>query len=113
MELVWRALTSDEPQRYWIALAVCAFATASLGSRAWFFKRWIRSPGLFWPRSGIADLDIWRSAMVMVKRYGDDATLEAAARADELMERGDMVGCTTWRIERLQAKAPAEGETTH
>jgi len=25
----------------------------------------------------ISDLDIWRSAMVMVKRYGDDAMLEA------------------------------------
>jgi len=32
----------------------------------------------------IPDLDIWRSAMVMVKRYGDDVMLEAAARAREL-----------------------------
>jgi len=29
----------------------------------------------------ISGLDIWRSAMVMVKPYGDDAMLEAAARA--------------------------------
>jgi len=60
----------------------------------------------------ISDLDIWRSAVAMVKRYGDDAMLEAAARADQLMDEGDMAGCTTWQrildaIERLQAKAPA------
>ena len=65
----------------------------------------------------IPDLDIWRS-LVMVKRYGDDAMLEAAARARKLMADGDMDGCTTWMrigdaIERLQAKAPAEGEKVH
>jgi hypothetical protein len=54
----------------------------------------------------------------MVKRYGNDAMLEAAARADHLLEEGDMAGCETWpgsltQIERLQAPAPAEGETTH
>jgi hypothetical protein len=45
----------------------------------------------------IADIDIWRAAMAMLKRYGDDAMLEAAARADELMEAGDMASCTAWR----------------
>jgi hypothetical protein len=44
--------------------------------------------------------------------------LEAAARADQLMADGDMAGCTTWErildaIERLQAKAPTEGEKVH
>jgi hypothetical protein len=39
--------------------------------------------------------------------------IEAAARADEFLEKGDMAGCETWHwilnaIERLQAKAPAE-----
>jgi hypothetical protein len=28
----------------------------------------------------IPDVDTWRSALVMVKRYGDDAMLEAAGR---------------------------------
>jgi hypothetical protein len=27
----------------------------------------------------ISDVDIWRAALLMVKRYGDDAMLEAAA----------------------------------
>ena len=59
-----------------------------------------------------------RAALLVVKRYGDDAMLEAAARADQLMEDGDMAGCTTWQrianaIERLQAQTPAEGEKVH
>ena len=54
----------------------------------------------------------------MVKRYGDDAMLEAAERADQLLDEGDMAGAETWHrvlsaIERLQAKAPAEGEKVH
>ena len=41
--------------------------------------------------------------------------LEAAARADQLLEDGDMAGAATWHrilnvIERLQTKAPEEGE---
>jgi hypothetical protein len=37
-------------------------------------------------------------------------------RADQLLAEGDMAGCKTWHrilnaIERLQAKAPTEGET--
>jgi hypothetical protein len=54
----------------------------------------------------------------MVKRCGDDAMLEAAARADKLQEDGDWQGALTWHrildaIERLQAKAPAEGKKVH
>ena len=44
--------------------------------------------------------------------------LEAAARADQLLEDGDWQGAATWHrildaIERLQAKCPAEGEPIH
>jgi hypothetical protein len=63
----------------------------------------------------IAERDIWAAALLMVKRYGDAAMIEAAQRADELLDAGDMAGCETWHrilnaIERLQATAPAEGE---
>ena len=66
----------------------------------------------------IPDLEIWRAAMAMRKRYGDDPMREAAARARELIADGDMDGSTTWlrigdAVERLQAKAPAEGEKVH
>lgn len=51
-----------------------------------------------------------------MKRYGADAMLDAAERADQLLDEGDMAGAETWHrmilnaIERLQAKAPADGE---
>ncbi len=40
----------------------------------------------------ISDLDIYRSARVLVKRYGADAPIHAAMRADELLEAGDLDG---------------------
>ncbi|WP_416896313.1 MAG: hypothetical protein ACMVY4_12285 [Minwuia sp.] len=45
----------------------------------------------------IADIDIWRTAWLMVERYGDGAGFETAARADELMEAGDLDGAATWQ----------------
>ena len=52
------------------------------------------------------------------KRYKEDAMLEASERADQLLDEGDMAGAETWHrilnaIERLQAKAPADGEEVH
>ena len=66
----------------------------------------------------LSDREIWAAASVVVKRYGADAALEATARADKLLEDGDLLGAATWHrilnaIERLQAKAPAEGEKVH
>ena len=37
----------------------------------------------------ISEADIWRAALLMVKRYKADAMLEAATRADQLLEDGD------------------------
>jgi hypothetical protein len=44
--------------------------------------------------------------------------LEASERADQLTEDGDWEGANSWHrildaIERLQAKAPADGEKVH
>jgi hypothetical protein len=66
----------------------------------------------------ISDGEVWQCAQLMVERFGDDAMLEAAGRADELLENGDMIGSETWHrilnaIERLQARAPADGEGVH
>jgi hypothetical protein len=44
----------------------------------------------------IPDRDVWAAALLMVKRYGDDAMLEAAQRADQLLDEGDMAGAETW-----------------
>ncbi len=40
----------------------------------------------------VSDLDIYRSANLLVKRHGQDALIEAAMRAGELLEMGDVVG---------------------
>lgn len=40
----------------------------------------------------ISDLDIWRSAQVMIRRYGEGAALEAAGRADDMFNQGDFDG---------------------
>ena len=66
----------------------------------------------------ISEADISRSALIMVKRYKSDAVQEAAMRADHLLEDGDWRAAITWHrilnaIERLQAKASAEGEKVH
>jgi hypothetical protein len=37
----------------------------------------------------IPDIDIWRCAVVMIKHYGDTADIEAAARADEHLAKGE------------------------
>jgi triphosphoribosyl-dephospho-CoA synthetase len=38
----------------------------------------------------VDDRDVWEAALLIVKRYGDDAMLEAAERADQLLDEGDM-----------------------
>jgi hypothetical protein len=35
-----------------------------------------------------SDLDLYRTANVLVKHYGEDAALEAAQRADAMLEKG-------------------------
>ena len=40
----------------------------------------------------LTNLDIYRSANVLVKRHGQDAPIEAAMRADELLEAGYLDG---------------------
>jgi hypothetical protein len=66
----------------------------------------------------ISEADIWRSAIAMTRRYRDDALVEAALRADRLLEGGDWQAAVTWRrildaIETLQAQKPAEGQRVH
>jgi hypothetical protein len=62
----------------------------------------------------ISDPDIWRAAL-MIKRHGEDAPIEAAQRADELFDQGDLDGAAVWRrilhaVEELQRTKPRVGE---
>ena len=45
----------------------------------------------------IPEIDNWRAATLMLKRYGDKALDESAARADELAAQDDYNGAAVWR----------------
>ncbi len=66
----------------------------------------------------LSDLDLWRAAQIMVKRYGDGAATEAAMRADEFLNQGIIDGKRLWMrimpaIEELQRERPRYGEAVH
>ncbi len=48
-----------------------------------------------------SDLDIYRTANVLVKHYGEDAALEAAQRADAMLDKSETgaiwFGSAFWR----------------
>ena len=65
-----------------------------------------------------SDLDIYRSANELIKQHGDAADIEAAMRADEFMDAGDMEGEAVWlrivkAVEELQAKERPAGAKVH
>jgi len=65
-----------------------------------------------------SDLDIYRSANELIKQFGEAADIEAAMRADELLEMGDMDGRAVWlrilaAIDELQAQERPEGAEVH
>ena len=64
----------------------------------------------------ILDLDIYRAAQVLVKRHGEDAPIEAAMRADAMLEAGDLDGCAVWRrilraVEELRSEERPKSAT--
>ncbi len=66
----------------------------------------------------IPEFDIDRSANVIVKQHGEDAPIEAAMRADAMLEAGDLEGHEVWRrilraIEELQGTMPQPGTRVH
>ncbi len=66
----------------------------------------------------IEGIDLWRAARIMVKRYGDGAAIEAAMRADEFLDQGNLDGQRLWMrimetIGELQRKRPRDGEAMH
>jgi hypothetical protein len=61
----------------------------------------------------IPEIDIWRCAAIMIKRYGDVADVEAARRADEYEAKGERDGQRVWlsimrAIDQLQKIQPGE-----
>jgi hypothetical protein len=58
----------------------------------------------------IPEIDIWQAAQLMLKRYGDKALEESAARSDELVAAGDDNGAAVWR--RITAAVAHLANTT-
>jgi len=61
-------------------------------------------------------MNIYRSANVLARRYGEDAPIHAAIRADAMLEKGDMKGYAVWKrvvkaVEELLSKERPDGAT--
>jgi hypothetical protein len=59
----------------------------------------------------IPEIDIWRAATLMLKRYGERALEESAKRVDELAAGEDYDGAAIWRrittaVEQLANDTP-------
>ena len=65
-----------------------------------------------------SEIDIYRSASVLIRERGEGAALEAAQRADAMLARGDMDGCAVWKrivaaIEEIERTQRREEEAAH
>lgn len=61
-------------------------------------------------KPAVADIDIIRAAKLVIEMY-PDPMLHAAGRYDELLDKGDLDGCSVWQrimtaISELQAVEP-------
>ena len=66
----------------------------------------------------IPDLDIYRSANVIIKQYGEDAPIHATTLADAMFEKGDLNGYAVFKrilraVEELRGQEPKSGEAVH
>ena len=64
------------------------------------------------------DLDIYRTANVLVREHGEDADLVAAERADGMLEKGSVDGQRVWKcalaaVKEIQREKPSEGEAVN
>ncbi len=65
-----------------------------------------------------SDIEIYRSAKLLIDRHGDDAVIYAAMRADQMLEQGDLDELATWNrilraIEEIRAGKRPEGAEVH
>jgi len=65
-----------------------------------------------------SDLDIWRSARLLIKQHGADAELIACRRVDDMIELGAPEGEAAWKnilsaIRELQRSDRRDDEGVH
>ena len=63
-------------------------------------------------------LDIYRTAHLLIKQHGEEASIHAAMKADEMLAQGNLDGKAVWMrvikaIEELQVMKPPEGIMVH
>jgi hypothetical protein len=46
----------------------------------------------------VVELDIWRTASLLLRQHGYDAPLIAAQRRDKLLADGDLAGLIVWKL---------------
>ena len=66
----------------------------------------------------VSDIDVCRSAKLLIDQHGKDATIHAAMRADEFLDQGNIDGQRLWMrimqaIDELQRERPKDGEAMH
>jgi hypothetical protein len=62
-----------------------------------------------------SEIDVFRTANVLIREHGEDAAMEAAQRADAMLEKGSVDGQRMWRrvlaaVKEIQRQEPREGE---
>ena len=65
-----------------------------------------------------SDLDMYRAAHLLIRQHGEDAPIQAAMRADRMLEIGDLDAQAAWKrilkaIDDLLAVEPPEGTKVH
>ena len=65
-----------------------------------------------------SEIDIYRTASVLIRDYGDEADLVAAMRADAMLEKGSLDGLRVWKrvlaaVKEIQREEPREGEAVN
>ena len=65
-----------------------------------------------------SEIDIFRSANVLIREHGAGAAPGAAQRADAMLERGDVDGCAVWKrivaaIEDIERTERRQDEVPH
>lgn len=45
----------------------------------------------------VKEIDLWRTARILSRKYGEEAGLIAAKRADSLLVLGDLEGFDVWK----------------
>lgn len=70
-------------------------------------------------RTNIMDeIDIWRTAKILIDNHGDDASIEAAMRADRALDDGLPEAVSIWvrvrdAIDDLKRLKPRDGEAVN